>query len=427
MKPRNKASIVRVSGPLASYASGFAKELNGLGYTTLSAANLLRLMAHLSRWLAAQGLSPEGLWTEQVKEFLGARRSAGYTCFRSERGLRPLLAYLRRLGVVPAAIVCAPDTPLERQLEEYREYLLRERGVTANTAGYYVHEARLFLSDRADSEGVHLAGLDVDSVTTFVVRECPRRSVGTAKILVTALRSLLRYLHVTGQISVSLAKAVPAVAGWRLSGLPKALDPRQVARLLRSCDRRRVLGRRDYAVLVLLARLGLRAGEVAALELEDLDWRAGELVIKGKGQRQERLPLPQDVGEALASYLRRDRPASATRRVFPGPRAPHGPLSSSSITHIVQQACVRAGLAPIGAHRLRHTVATSMLQAGSPLAEVGQVLRHRNISTTAIYAKVDRRSLAGVARPWPGGTPSGNAVDHAGLRTVARKWPGGAV
>jgi integrase len=162
------------------------------------------------------------------------------------------------------------------------------------------------------------------------------------------------------------------------------------------------------------------------LALEDIDWRAGELVIEGKGRRQERLPLPQDVGEALASYLHRGRPVSDLRRVFLGARAPHWPLTGSAITAIVRMACDRAGLAPIGAHRLRHTAATAMLRAGAPLAEVGQVLRHRSASTTALYAKVDRRSLVALARPWPEGTTTSAPVDHAGLRSIACQWPGGA-
>ncbi|MEK7754990.1 MAG: site-specific integrase [Acidobacteriota bacterium] len=426
MKPKSKVSVVSVIGPLSPHAVGFAEELSILGYTPLSAANQLRLMAHLSRWLAAQDLGPEDLHTERVEEFLGARRLAGYTSWRTERGLRPLLVYLRRMDVAPTAVSRVPDTPLDRLLEGYGDYLAQERGVMADTVGQYGEVARLFLSGKSDAEGVDLAGLDAGAVTDFVVRECPRHSVGRAKYVVTALRSLLRYLHVTGQIGLSLAAAVPAVAGWRSSGLPKALEPGQVASLLRSCDRRRAVGRRDYAVLVLLARLGLRAGEVAALELEDLDWRAGELAIEGKGRRQERLPLPRDVGEALASYLQRGRPVSDRRRVFLGARAPYRPLATSAITSIVRLACDRAGLAPIGAHRLRHTAATAMLRAGAPLAEVGQVLRHRSAATTAIYAKVDRRSLVALARPWPGDVAPCDPVDPAGLRSVARQWPGGA-
>jgi integrase/recombinase XerD len=235
-----------------------------------------------------------------------------------------------------------------------------------------------------------------------VLASCPGRAVGSAKLIVCALRSLLRWLHLTGAVPVSLAAAVPSVAGWRLSGLPKGLEPGQLRRLLASCDRRTPTGRRDYAILVLLARLGLRAGEVARLGLHDLDWRHGEITVVGKGERAERLPLPAEVGSAVAAYLRRGRPATASgRSVFVRVRVPHRALTSSGVTMVVFDAAARAGLGRVHAHRLRHTAATAMLQAGSPLAEVGQVLRHRSALTTAIYAKVDHGALAVLARPWP--------------------------
>jgi len=382
-------------------------------------------MAHVSRWLAAQGFGPRELDAELVEMYLVARRAAGYTCWLSERGLSPMLSYLRSLGAAPAAVEQAPATPLEVLLGDYGDYLVKERGLVAATAQQYTTEARLFLSGLSDPEGLDLTGLAASDVTAFVVQECPRRSVARAKYLVTCLRSLLRYLHLTGWIDVPLASAVPAVAGWRLSGLPKALEPSQLESLLKSCDHRRAVGRRDYAILVLLARLGLRAGEVAALDLDDIDWRAGDLVIRGKGRRQERLPLPVEVGEALAGYLRRGRPVREIRRVFLSARAPYRPLTSSAIHGVVSRACDRAGLAPVGPHRLRHSAATAMLRAGASMAEVGQVLRHRSSLTTAIYAKVDRRSLMALARPWPDLTLAETGVDQAGLQSLARPWPGG--
>jgi integrase/recombinase XerD len=391
------ASRVRVAGPLAPFAAGFGQELGRLGYTPLSAANQVRVLAHASRWLQAQGLGAGEFTPERVGLFLQARRAAGYTCWLSERGLAPLLGYLRSAGVVPGPARAARPGAAELLLERYRAYLVAERGLAASTVGYYLAEARLFLA----AAGPDLDGLVAAAVTDFVRQQCCRRGTGSAKILVTALRSLLRFLHLEGVIAGPLAGAVPAVAGWRGGSLPRGLGWDQVTCLLGSCDRSAVTGRRDLAVLTLLARLGLRAGEVAALELGDIDWRAGELVVRGKGRREERLPLPADVGEVIAGYLRDGRGAGDCRSVFLSVRAPYGGVSADAVKAIVRSACLRAGLPPAGAHRLRHTAATRMLQAGAPLAEVGQVLRHRAASTTAIYAKVDHGALRELARPWP--------------------------
>ena len=335
---------------------------------------------------------------ERTGLFLQARRAEGYTCWLSERGLAPLLGYLRQAGAIPAAAaVAVPCSAADVLLARYRAYLVSERGLAASTVRYYLAEARLFVAEA----GPDLGGLGAAEVTGFVAAQCRQRSTGSAKILVTALRALLRFLHLEGVIAESLAAVVPAVAGWRGGALPRALDPGQVSGLLESCDESGVTGRRDLAVLTLLARLGLRAAEVAALQLDDVDWRAGELVIRGKGRRQERLPLPADVGAAIAGYLRGGRASGPCRSVFVSVRAPYGGLSASAVMAIVRYACERAGLAPVGAHRLRHTAATQMLRAGSPLAEVGQVLRHRSAATTAIYAKVDHGALGELARPWP--------------------------
>jgi integrase/recombinase XerD len=399
-------SRVRVSGPLAGYADGFAAWLAELGYTPLSAADQVRVMARLSRWLDVQELPLAGLDAGRVEAFLAGCRASGYTCWLSVRGLAPLLGYLRGLGVVPGPAGDPPATAAEVLLERYRGYLAGERGLAASTAGCYVAQARVFLGGVAGADLGGLAGLGAAGVSGFVAAECRRRSTGSAKVLVTALRSLLRFLLLDGVIVADLAGAVPAVAGWRGSGLPKALPAGQVAALLACCDRGTVAGRRDLAVLTLLARLGLRACEVAALELDDISWRAGEIVIRGKGRRDERMPLPADVGEALASYLRGGGPARArSRAVFLRARAPAGPLSAGAVKAIVRRRCRRAGLPEAGAHRLRHTAATQMLAAGSPLAEIGQVLRHRGAATTAIYAKADHAALAALALPWPAGRP----------------------
>jgi integrase/recombinase XerD len=262
----------------------------------------------------------------------------------------------------------------------------------------------LFLAERSEPLEDALRQLTTGEVTGFVVARCaPGRCSGsTAKILTGGLRSLLRYLHVAGFTAIPLAPAVPRAAGWRLSSLPRALETGQVARLLESCDRATAIGRRDLAILSLLARLGLRCCEVSGLCLDDFDWRAGEVTIRGKGSAMERLPLPHDVGEALVDYLRDGRSASAGfREVFVAAKAPRRPLSPTGVTHVVGCACKRVGMEPVGAHRLRHTLASDLLRAGTPLAQIAPILRHASVATTAIYAKVDRNALRALARPWP--------------------------
>lgn len=396
-------SRVHMTGPLEPQASGFAAELSRQGYTRVSAAFQLQLMAHLSRWLASENLESRGLSAVVVERFLDARRAAGYTNYRSIKALRPLLEYLRDRGAAPLPAAEAPTSPGAVLLERYRHYLAIERGLAPSTVRGYLDALRPFVAGRMGAEGLALAPLTSKDISAFVVAACPGRAQGSAKLVVTALRSLLSFLHLDGVTARSLVAAVPKVASWRLAGLPRALDPLQVRRLLGSCDRRTTTGRRDFALLTLLARMGLRAGEGAALALDDIDWRSGELVVRGKGNRSERLPLPADVGEALADYLRRGRPRTGVgRAVFVRIKAPHRALSSSGVSGVVAAAGRRAGLGVLSAHRLRHTAATAMLRAGAPLAEIGQVLRHHRALSTAIYAKVDRGALRLLARPWPG-------------------------
>ncbi|MDQ6744975.1 MAG: site-specific integrase [Actinomycetota bacterium] len=318
--------------------------------------------------------------------------------------MSPLLGYLRGLGVVPPAKLASPLTAVEAIIARYSAYLLERRGLAPSTVRDYVGVARVFLAWReATTGGLCLETLEAVAVSEFVLQEARRSCVGSAKCMVTRLRALLRFLHVEGEIGLALADGVPPVAGWRLAGLVRALDARSVARLSGSCDRRTRVGRRDFAIITLLSRLGLRAGEVAALQLGDLDWRAGEIMVRGKGSRRERLPLPADVGATLAGWLARGRPRrESSVFVFTRLRAPHGGLSAGAVSQIVRRACRRAGLSLVGAHRLRHTAATEMLRAGGSLTEVGQVLRHRGRDVTSIYAKVDRLALAAVVMPWPG-------------------------
>lgn len=398
----SKISGVCVVGPLEPYAPGFAAELARQGWTSGSSAQQLWLIAHLSRWLDEQGLDATALTSRQVVErFAAMRRTAGYSVYCSPGALAPLLGYLRGLGVIcedePVAV-----TPVEALLGRYADYLVHRRGLAASSVPVYVGAVRGFVTTLVVDGRVDLAGLSAAGVTAFMLEACTPRQPGKAKTTATALRSLLGFLHAEGLVASSLAGAVPRVASWQQAALPRDLEPAEVRRLVASCDRRASLGQRDYAILLLLARLGLRAGEVARLEVDDIDWRAGELLVCGKGGRAERLPLPADVGAALVAYLRRGRPATALeRRVFIRVKAPHRGMSSEAVSQRVWAAGRRAGIPGVRAHRLRHAAASGLLAAGAALPEVGQLLRHRKISTTAIYAKVDRNALAVLARPWP--------------------------
>lgn len=393
---------VRMVGPLTPYARGFAEELTRLGFTTFSARAQLGLAVHLSRWLAGAGLDAMALTTARVDAFVVARRAAGYTAYLTPKALAPLLGYLRGLGVAPQLVVVAPATPAEELVERYRGYLLVERGLQVKVARGYVDLVRPFIAGRVGAGGVDLGALTAGDVAAFLVAQSRWLAPKTTQRLATALRSLLRFWHVEGLIPGSLAQAVPKVANRR-AGRVHALEPVQVAAMLSGCEPENPAGRRDLAILTLLVRMGLRAGEVAGLQLDDIDWRRAEITVRGKGNRRDRLPLPVDVGQAVAGYLSNGRPATALdRSVFIRIKAPHRGLTSTGVTQVVAAAAQRAGLPTIYANRLRHSAATSMLVHGASLTEIGQVLRHRRALTTAVYAKVDTEALRALARPWPG-------------------------
>jgi integrase/recombinase XerD len=391
---------VRVSGPLAVFADGFLVELVEQGYRLWPAQRHLEFLSSVSRWMEAEGLAVEELTSRAVERFVAERRRVGYRSSVSPKSLRPLLGYLGRLGVLPAGDG-EPLTPVDRLLAQFRDYLLVERGATPGTVGQYEPVARLFLEERSEPIADDLAGLSGREIHAFVLREARRRGQRQAELMVCALRALLRFLHVQGRIATPLAAAVPSVRKRR-EGLPRGLAAEQVRLLLASCDRDTAAGKRDFAILMLLARLGLRRGEVAALGLDDVDWRAGVILIRGKGSRIDRLPLACDVGEALVDYLRHGRPRGFGRRLVLAARAPYKEMSPGGVTAVVMRACKRAGIAPVGAHRLRHTIASELLRRGAPLPEIGQLLRHQSIDTTAEYAKVDRIALSRLALPWPG-------------------------
>jgi integrase/recombinase XerD len=387
---------------LAGYLVGFREELARSGYGPVRVGAQLELFADLCWWLGHEGVALSELGSDRVGVFLAGRLRRGQTDLVSRTGAGVLVGYLARVGAIPGQGFVIPEGPCRGLLERYRHYLETERGLAAKTVERYVGLAGRLASALERGGAVDWQRVQARDVTRFLLGSRPVTGGGHARDVVPALRSFLRFCHLEGVIGLPLAGAVPSAAGRRMSALPKGISPGELDCLLASCDRERAGGRRDYAVLVVLARLGLRAGEVAAMVLEDLDWRRGELVVHGKARRDEALPLPADVGEAIAGYLRSGRPQADSRSVFLRCYAPRRGLSARGVTNIVYHACDRAGIARIGAHRLRHTAASQMLAAGASLAEVGQALRQRSVTSTAIYAKVDRARLAALARPWPG-------------------------
>jgi integrase/recombinase XerD len=400
-RPASRVSRVLMTGPLAPFADAYRVELRGRGYTGHSTVNELRQVARLSCWLAARGLTAAELSGSRVDEFLVWQRVGGrYRSHWSRPGLRCLLDVMRGLGVL-AEEPAVSSSPTAVLLARFERYLLAERGLAAGTVVLYVASARRFVKGLPPDRG--LAEVAAGDVTAAVLNASETVSVSAVRNFVSGLRWFLRFCFVERLVDSDLSQAALFARSHSSSPLPRGISRADARALLDSCDRRHALGRRDYAVVILLLRLGLRRGEVAGLTLDDIDWRAGELVVVGKGARRERLPLPVDVGEAIAAYLRRGRPHSSRREVFLRARAPYDPIASGTVASTVRRACRRAGIAEVGSHSLRHTAACEMVGANVPLVRIGQVLRHRSLQSTAVYARVDVERLRLLAAPWPGG------------------------
>lgn len=388
----------RKPGSLGPYVEGYLAWLARRGHTALTARNMLKEFGQVGRWLAMKHIEVQQLSDQQLARFLADQRRAGCRRLPGLRGLRVPLAYLREVGAV--APPPSPRTEIDVLLEQYRQWLVVDRGLAPQTVLRYWKTGRRFLVDCV-AAGVQPSALTGAEVNAFLIAECGRVSAGSAKGRVAELRSLLRFLFVAEVITVRLGTAVPPVGGWRLATVPPTMTTAEVQALLDQCDRSTDVGARNFAMLTLVARLGLRSIEVARLELGDLDWRAGEIVVHGKGHREDRLPMPADVGEAVVEHLRRRHAAVGCRQVFVLLKAPHGPIRAELVNDITKRACQRAGLRRIGPHRLRHALAAELLRRGAGLTAIGQVLRHQDLATTALYAKVDLDTLRGVAQPWP--------------------------
>ena len=388
------AGTRRRPGRMGPFIESYREALLGRGYTPLTVRGLLQHVGALGRWMAANDVEPADLDVVVLEEFLAYRRAVGRVQVRTTRSLASLLDHLGELGVVTPQ----EPVPLDPLLAEYRVWMVGDRGLAPLTVLRYENLAVRFLDGVGDRPLGSLTGRDVSG---FLLAETARVSVGSAKGRVAELRSLLRFLFLTGRTEHALAASVPPVAGWHDKGVPRGAKAPDVARLLAACDPATLTGSRDLALLTLVARLGLRSAEVARLELDDIDWRAGEFIVRGKARRVDRLPLVTDVGETLAGWLQR-RPASESRRVFLTTKAPIGDIRPALVSETLRRVCERCGVEVIGAHRLRHGLATDMLRRGASLVEVGQVLRHRDIATTAVYAKVDVENLRRLAQRWPG-------------------------
>jgi integrase/recombinase XerD len=365
------------------------------------------LAASFSRWLGQQAVSVRRVCAEHQVQYLRFRARRVHVRRQDATTLGQFLEFLRHEGLIPAEEkVPRRLTPVERETQAFETYLRNERVLADATIAYYVPFTRRFLTDRFGNGPVTLSRVCAADVVRFVQRQAARLHVKRAKQLTTALRSFPHYARYRGEVTLDLAAAVPIVANWSMSAIPRAISADAVRRLLVSISRRTPVGRRDYAILLVLARLGLRASELVRLELDDIDWDAGQISIRGKAGYLTALPLPADVGKAIAAYLRHGRPPSSCRRVFIRGRAPlRGFQGPSAVGCVVRRAIVRAGVsAPTrGAHQFRHGLATQMLRHGASLTEIGEVLRHRSPETTKIYTKVDLEALRTLALPWPGG------------------------
>jgi site-specific recombinase XerD len=419
-----RPSRIAVAGPLEPFTLGFRAWLTDRGFTRHVVTQHTHLLAHMSGWMLEHQVAVEELGSDELDRFLQARRSQGCRVLTSPRGLASLAAYLREAGGAPGPSPLTPAGPAEELLARYRDYLLTERGLAPLSVTAYTHTARLLLGWLAEVPQVAapdgLARMSPPLVAQFLLARAGQVQAWAMKATAGRLRAFLRYLYAAGLIPHPLDGAVPPPAGWGLTALAKAVPEEKIAAVLAACDRATARGRRDYAIVLILRRLGLRNGEVARLDLDDIDWRAGVMLVHLKGGRITRVPLPPDVGQVMADYLTDGRPETACRRVFVIHRAPFSGLSRSAVTDVVRGACRRAGIDPAFApHRLRHSLASELLRQGASMHEVGQVLAHRFESTTAVYAKLDYHALGELARPWP----AARAQTAAAPETAPGKTP----
>ena len=394
-------------GPLVSYLDSFARHLDEQGFKRHLISRQIRVTATFSQWLAAEAVAAQDVTDEHLERFFqGPRRQQSIQ--RGEYAtLRRFIDFLRELGVIHPLPHHRQATPIQQAVDSFTSYLRQERGLSEKTLIQYGPFIAHFLFERFGHGAVEVAALRAGDVIAFIKQQATRLSPARAKVATTALRSYLRYLHACGAIQLDLVAAVPTVPNWSLSGIPQAITPDQLQAVFAHCPRNTAVGRRDYAILMLLARLGLRSSEIVALTLDSIDWEAGSMAVAGKGNQAASLPMPVEVGEAIADYVCHGRPTSNSRALFLRACAPiRGLGAQQTIATIVSAAIERAGIDTHhrGSHQFRHALATDLLRHGATLSEIGSVLRHRHTKTTNLYAKVDFAALRPLSLPWPGGT-----------------------
>ena len=393
-------------GLLVPHFDAFAAVLSGQGYAKSTTKEKIQAVSKLNQWLQKRRLLIEDLNESCINKFIRYRKKRNLLHSGDQLALKQFTTFLREEGILSAFVPEIKVSEIQRVENSFTQYLQQERGLSQATIDNYLPTIRRFLTEHFRKKKIVFEKLCARDISKFVLRYAHTMSPGRAQTIVNALRSFFRFLHQCGEIAIDLAAAVPTVAKWQFSEIPKFLQPEQVKRLLETCDRSTSTGKRNYAILLLLSRLGLRAGEIVHMELDDILWEAGELIVKGKSSREEKLPLPHDVGQAIATYLRDIRPHCSSRRLFIRMVAPlRGFSSSVNVCTIVRDSLARAGINTDfkGAHLFRHTLATNMLRGGANITEIGEILRHQNPNATEIYAKVDFVSLRTIAQPWPGG------------------------
>jgi site-specific recombinase XerD len=393
---------------LVPYLDSFARHLDEQGFKRRLISRQIRVTANFSKWLETEEVAAQDVTDEHIERFFqGPRRPQAI-----QRGecatLRRCIDFLLELGVIHPLPHPRETTPIQQAVDTFRTYLRQERGLSDKTLIQYSPFIERFLFERFGHGALELAALRAGDVVEFIKQQATHLSPARAKVATTALRAYLRYLHACGEIELDLVTAVPTVPNWSLSAIPRAIAPEHLQAVLAHCPRDTSVGRRDYAILMLLARLGLRSSEIVALTLESIDWESGSIAVASKGNQATSLPMPVEVGEAIADYLRHGRPPSSSRALFLRACAPiRGLGAQQTIATIVSAAIERAGIETRhrGSHQFRHALASDLLRHGATLNEIGSVLRHRHTKTTHLYAKVDFAALRPLSLPWPGGTP----------------------